>query len=110
MSALPLTIVIAADPDAIVEWSESRKTLMHDLTLEGANALMVNTEKEEQILINFYESFGDSLPYADVSIHRDEILDSLEIALEYYVNEELFEKAVIARDLIKTFLQQENIN
>lgn len=106
MGALPLNIVIEVDADKIVEWSREKEELIHDLSLEGVKTFIDGFEEDTVVLVKFYEEHANTHSFADITMHREDIEESLQIAENFYVENELYEKAAIARN----FRQQMNIN
>jgi hypothetical protein len=106
MSALPLSIIIDVDADKIVEWSRKKAELIHDLSLEGIKNFLDNDDKDVIVLVKFFEECESTYSFADITMHREDIEESLQIAEDFYVENELYEKAAIARNL----RQQMNIN
>jgi hypothetical protein len=101
MKALPISIVIEENTEIIQKWSIQKKELLHDLGVEAASYMVDNEELEEQVLIHFHAAI-DEPPYADVALTRDNLVASLEEAEAYYVAEELYEKASIARNFLNS--------
>lgn len=99
--ALPLSVYIEADADKIVQWSREKEELIHDLALEGTNSMIINKKLNHITLVKFFSSIEESRSYADISMTRDDIPESLEIAKNYYVENEKYEKAAIVMNLYK---------
>lgn len=90
---LPLAITVQANDDEIVEWSKTNEALLHKAGVTGAIQLITFPELEEVILIDFYEHNSGSLPFADIAILREDIEVTMSSALNYYVENEMFEEA-----------------
>jgi hypothetical protein len=101
MKALPISIVIEDNTEVIQEWSIQKKELLHDLGVEAASYMVDDESLEEQIIIYFHAALEEP-PYADVALSRENVLTSLAEAEAFYVEEELFEKAIIARNLLNS--------
>ena len=100
MSTLPYSVVIEDDPDVILEWSVQSRELLYDLGVEAAQCFLDNQQLHKQTIVEFVLEQGDT-PYADVILHRVQASKSLDEAINYYVQEELYEKAIIAKRIQK---------
>ena len=99
MKALPLVIVIEDSPEVIQNWSLEKRELIFDLGIEAASYMISDENLHEQVLVEFCSALEEE-PYADVMLSRENLASSIEEAEEFYVQEELYEKAVIARNLL----------
>jgi hypothetical protein len=96
----PTRVIIECDADSIVEWSADNEYAIHDAVLVCVQEMLANSIEDEIVLIEFFESERDTIAFADVSIHREDILESLKLAEEFYVYTEDYEKALDAKNLL----------
>jgi hypothetical protein len=100
MNTQPTRVIIERDADIIVDWSAKNEHLIHDAVLVGVQELLTNPNEDGIILIEFFESERDRIAFADVALHREDILESLQLAEEFYVHVEDYEKALDAKNLL----------
>lgn len=100
MTAFPNRVIIERDADLIIEWSAKNEHMIHDAVLNGVQELLSNPYVDGLILIEFFESSQDDESFADVGLQRDDILESLQLAEEFYVHVEEYEKALDAKNLL----------
>jgi hypothetical protein len=100
MNTLPTRVIIERDADIIVEWSAKNEHMIHDAVLLCVQELLVNPHIEDLILIEFFESSQDDESFADVGLQREDIIESLRLAEEFYVHIEEYEKALDAKNLL----------
>lgn len=84
--------------DIIEKWLENNRSLIHEKGLEKCREFIENGSEEEILLLVDFD-FGEEV-LGKVYIHTDMIKDVLENAQKYFVENEMFEKAAEARDLI----------
>lgn len=96
----PTRVIIETDADLIVEWSVKNEHMIHDAVLVSVQEMLTNALKDEIILIEFFESEHDTIAFADVSMHREDILEGLHLAEAFYVDAEDYEKALDAKNLL----------
>lgn len=99
MKNLPIAVVIQNDDEAIINWSDQKRELLYDLGVEAASYMSEDPSLHKIALVEFTEELGTT-PYADVILSRRNLGKSLSEAIAYYVQEELYEKAAIARNLL----------
>lgn len=96
----PTRVIIEPDTDIIVKWSTENEHAIHDAVLVSVQEMLTNTTKDEIIMIEFFESELDTIAFADVSMHREDILEGLQLAEAFYVDAEDYEKALDVKNLL----------
>ena len=84
--------------DMIEKWLQDNKGLIHEKSLLMCKEFIENKSEEEILLLIDFE-FSDEI-HGKIFIHADMISDVLKGSQEFFVDNELFEKAAEARDLL----------
>lgn len=92
---------LEVSPVELNDWMISNKGDMHRMSLETVRELIDSNTDHETIKLVEFE--WDNEIYASIYVHRDDMSVALESAEKYFVNNELFEEAIEARDLSKEF-------
>lgn len=94
---LPLVSVMDPDTEDFQTWANTNAHDLHGATVEAAH-VMACTPGIDSVLVATF-AWEDEV-YADMSLQREDIQDSLNLAIDYYVENELYEFAAYAKSII----------
>lgn len=83
-------------PEDLEKWFTDNKEIVYRRSLEAAKELVQNPSREEEILFEFY---WDEKIYSKIFIGRKDVKTAMEKALNFFVTEEMFEKAQEIKNL-----------
>ena len=89
---LPLSITVSPSDEDIMEWSKENETLLHKASVHAIINIAMNPELDEAVIFNFYEK-GDHVPFAEITVLREDAVESLHLAEQYFVSQEMYEEA-----------------
>ena len=89
------------EPENLQDWMTENREAIHRMSLDTTKEMMESTSGHETIKLMEFE-WKDEV-YAKIYIHRDDLKEALENAEVFFVQEEMFEEACEARDLVKDF-------
>ena len=89
---LPLEIIMDADVDKIVEWADENQAVMHRSTMTAVSVMLLDETLEDISVICFYRDKRSVKPFAEIIMHREDVAESLQIALNFFVQGEMYEE------------------
>ncbi len=89
--------VMDPDTEDFQTWANTNAHDLHGATVEAAH-VMACTPGIDSVLVATF-AWEDEV-YADMSLQREDIQDSLNLAIDYYVENELYEFAAYAKSII----------
>jgi hypothetical protein len=95
----PLRIHIEQDADILVEWSKQNENVLHETSMYAAEKMLSNLTIDEIVVIEFYEDAKSRYAFADITMHREDIPDSLQLAQYFFVEQEEYELALKTKNL-----------
>lgn len=84
------------DPERLESWFIENRELVYARSIETAKQLAENKDSSEEILFEFY---WNDVVYSKIFMSRKDIKTAMEKALNYFVGEEMFEKAQEIKNL-----------
>jgi hypothetical protein len=94
-------------PEDLEKWFTSNRETVYLRSLEAAKELVEDQEKEEEILFEFY---WDEKIYSKIFMSRKDVKTAMEKALNFFVAEEMFEKAQEIKNLTDSLESVEKSN
>jgi hypothetical protein len=91
-------MVNTVDPEKINDWMDDNREIIHRNSLNKCKEFIDLKLEDEVIHLMDFEWNNDV--YAKVYIHTEVMNDALESAKEFFVENEMFEEASLARDLL----------
>lgn len=91
-------MVNTVDPEKINDWMDDNREAIHRNSLGKCKEFIDNKIEDEAIHLMDFEWDGEV--YAKIYIHTEVMTDALESAKEFFVENEMFEEASLARDLL----------
>jgi len=93
----PLISVLDPDTEDFQSWANSNAHDLHGATVEAAHVMACTPGMDSVLVATFM--WEDEI-YSDMSLQRKDIKDSLSHAINYYVENELYEFAAYAKSII----------
>jgi hypothetical protein len=93
----PLISSVDPNDEDIQTWADSNAHDLHGATVEAAYIMALTPSINEITAVQFM--WQDEV-YADLSLKRDDIPESLHNAINYYVENELYEMAAYAKEIL----------
>lgn len=91
-------------PEDLEKWFTNNRETVYSRSLEAAKELAQSPEREEEILFEFY---WDEKIYSKIFMARKDIKTAMSKALNFFIEEEMFEKAQEIKDLTDNLDQVE---
>jgi|LakMenEpi03Aug12_release.lakeMendotaPanAssembly.Ray.scaffolds.fasta_scaffold161645_5 hypothetical protein len=98
-----LSIKNNVDPEELQRWFAENPEVVYGRSLETAKSLVCDEEADQGILLEFY--WCEKL-YSKIFMSKKDIPIAMEKALNYFVRNEEYEKAQIAKDIIDSYKEQ----
>ena len=95
----PTRVHLEKDAEILVEWSREHENILHETSMDAIEQMLIDPTIEELVVIEFYQSQISKYPFADITMHREDINESLELAQEFFVSTEEYELALRAKNL-----------
>ena len=96
-NVFPLVSVLDPDTDDFQSWANSNAHDLHGATVEAAHVMACTPGMDSVLVATF---MWEDEVYADMSLQRKDIEESLNLAIEFYVENELYEFAAYAKSII----------
>lgn len=87
-------------PDNLEEWLIKNPDLIYNRSLESSENILNSPKLSEDLLLEFQ---WESSTYAKIYMKRKDIESALKKSIDYFVNEELYEKAQKAKNILDKF-------
>jgi hypothetical protein len=88
------------DPNNLEEWLLSNKVEVYKKSIEAANDLVADNTITQKLMVEF--SWEDEI-YAKIYMKRSDVPNAMQKAIEYFVENELYEEAQIAKNINDKF-------
>lgn len=88
------------DPNNLEEWLLSNKVEVYKKSIEAANDLVTDNTITQKLMVEF--SWEDEI-YAKIYMKRSDVPNAMQKAIEYFVENELYEEAQIAKNINDQF-------
>lgn len=85
------------DPEALEKWFVDNREIVYTRSVETARQLVNNLNLKEEILFEFY---WDEKVYSKIFMARKDIRTAMDKALNFFVSNEMFEKAQEIKNLM----------
>jgi len=95
----PTRVHIEQDADTLVEWSRENENILHETAMDATEKMLTDATIDELVVIEFYENTKSRYPFADMGMHREDMIESLDLAQDYFVSTEDYELALRAKNL-----------
>ena len=89
------------EPENLENWVTENREAIHRMSLDTTKEMAQSKSGDETFKLMEFE-WKDEV-YAKIYIHKDDLQEALENAEIFFVEEEMFEEACEARDLVKDF-------
>jgi hypothetical protein len=96
----PIKVIVSHDPEELIVWGQENEGKIHAAALDGVHEMIKNKDIEELVLFEFYKNKLDVLPFAEILLHQSEMLDSLNVALKWFVENEYYEEAARVKNYL----------
>lgn len=100
---MKIPIPITITPDNVEEWIANSDLLIHRASVKASQQLIHCgvDDDDEAVMFNFYEDPGFDYPIADLTLRKADVVEALTAAEKFFVEEELYEDAIICKNLMK---------
>lgn len=95
----PTRVHIEQDADILVEWSRENENVLHETSMDATEKMLADSTIDELVVIEFYVNSNAKYPFADITMHREDMAESLDLAQDYFVSTEEYELALRAKNL-----------
>lgn len=94
---VPIHAIIDPDTEDMQSWAEINAHDLHGVSVEAAHVMSSSLLIDEVVLVHF---MWDDEVYADLFIKRNDIIEAVENAMDYYVSIEFYEQAAYVKSII----------
>lgn len=91
------TIKNKVSPEDLEKWFTDNREKIYGRSVETAYTLIKNKDLDQEILFEFFWESDES--YAKIYMNRKDVETAMEKALNFFVDNEMYEKAQICKDI-----------